>query len=73
MLPATGGGSNASAFGGVGRGVVEEREKGGRAGGSGKVATGTACGGILALGKAPEAVEKGGKKGGIGGHRGLCH
>ncbi len=55
MLLATGDGSQARVFGGMGRGVAEDSEKEERAWGGGKVAAGTACGGMLMLGTAPGA------------------
>ncbi len=70
MLLATGGGSKARAFGGMGRGVAEDSEKEGRARGGGKVAAGTASGGKLALGTAPGVGEREGKGGGNGVRRG---
>lgn len=65
MLLATGGGSKVRAFGGMGRGMVEDREKEERAWGGGKVSAGTACGGMLVLETALGAEEKGGKRGGL--------
>ncbi len=50
MELATGAGSSAGAFGGMGRGVAEESENGPQAEGGGKVAVGAGSGCVLVLG-----------------------
>ncbi len=50
MELATGAGSSAGAFGGMGRGVAEESENGPRAEGGGKVTVGAVTGCVLVLG-----------------------
>ncbi len=51
MELATGAGSSASAFGGMGRGLAEESENGPRAEGGGKVTAGAGSGCMLVFGK----------------------